>query len=194
MMTPAIQRILAVLEEKGPLSAREIAQHAFIAVTTLSGGRYLKTMREAKQIHIAGWRKTSNGFSTALYRAGVGRDLPKPKFEQVDRDSVGMAKIVAALKRLGPMTYRQIALATGLSRNTIKNARYMEALLAQKRVHIVDWHRNTSGPMAAVYADGRGRNADRPAPLTRAEINLRRRTRRRAMKPCDGLIEQLLAA
>jgi predicted ArsR family transcriptional regulator len=194
MTTRGIQRILAVLNDKGPLSVQEIAQYAFIASTTLSGGRYLKQLRDAELIHVGGWRKTSNGFSTPLYKAGAGIDLPKPKFKTVDRDSLGMAKIVAALKQTGPMTYRQIALATGLSHHTIKNARYMDALLEQKRVHIVDWHRNANGPMAAVYGDGRGRNASPPKPFSRAEINCRMRIKQRLRTQSADLLGQLLAA
>jgi lambda repressor-like predicted transcriptional regulator len=194
MISRGIQRILAVVTEKGPLSLQEISQYAFIASSTLSGGRYLKQLRDAELIHVGGWRKASNGFSTPLYKAGAGIDLPKPKFKTIDRDSIGMARIVAALKQAGTMTYRQIALASGLSHHTIKNARYMDALLEQKRVHIVDWQRNANGPMAAIYADGQGRNASPPKPLSRAEINCRMRLRQRlrAQSPC--LVGQLLAA
>jgi lambda repressor-like predicted transcriptional regulator len=193
MITRACQRLLAALNERGALSAQEIAQYAFIATTTLSGG-YLKQLRDAEQIHIAGWRKASNGFSTPLYKAGPGIDQAKPKFKAVDRDSMGMAKIVAALKRVGPLTYRQIALATGLSHNTIRNARYMDALLEQKRVHIIDWYRNKNGPMAAVYADGRGRNAPPPEPLSRNEINDRQRMKQRLRNQSPSIVGQLLAA
>lgn len=194
MSTRGIQRILDVLNEKGPLSVQEIAHYAFIARTTLSGGGYIRQLRDSAQIHIGGWRKNSNGFSTPLYKAGFGIDLPKPKFKAVDRDSIGMAKIVAALKRAGPMSYRQIALASGLSHNTIKNARYMDALLEQRRVHIVDWQRNVNGPMAAVYADGRGRNAAAPQPLSRAEINCRMRAKQRLRSQSPDIVGQLLAA
>lgn len=193
MSPPGLDRIVAVLNEKGPLSAREIAHCAFIASSTLSGGGYLKKLRDAGRIHLGGWRKTSNGFSPPLYQAGPGIDLPKPRFNSVDRDSIGMARIVAVLKQAGPMTYRQIAQATGLSPQTIKNARYMDALVTQRRVHIVDWQRNANGPMAAVYADGSGRNARRPPPFSRAEINCRTRQRQRLRTQAADLLGQLLA-
>ena len=194
MNTPAIDRILSVLNEKGPLSVADIARFAFLGTSTLSGGGYIRRMRDAGQIHIGGWQKNSNGFSTPLYKAGEGVDLPRPKFRDMDRDSIGMAKIVSALRQYGPMTYRQLALATGLSHNTIKNGRYMDALLTQKRVHVTEWHRNTSGPMSAIYADGRGRNAPSPAPMSRAEINRRLRERQRVRHQSLNLIGQLMAA
>ena len=194
MVTRGVQRLLAVLAEKGPLSLPEIAQYAFLAASTLSGGRYLKQLRDAGLIHVGGWRKTSNGFSTPLYQAGPGTDLAKPRFKDADRDSIGMARIVAALKQAGPLTYRQIAELSGLSPHTIKNARYMDVLLGQQRIHIVDWQRNARGPMAAVYADGRGSNADQPKPLSRAEINCRMRTRQRLRTQSSDLLGQLLAA
>ena len=194
MSTKGIQRILAALQEKGPLSAREIAQAAFVATTSLSGGGYLKRLKATNRIHICGWRKASNGFTTPLYKAGAGVDLPRPKFRNADRDSIGMAKIVAALKEAGTMTYREIALASGLSPNTIKNARYMDILVEQRRVHIETWHRNQHGPMVAVSAAGRGRNAPRPQPQTNAEKLRQLRLRQRMTAGLPGLLQQLQAA
>lgn len=194
MSQNATQRILAVLEAKGPLSASEIARFAYVAASSLSGGGYLKRLKAEEQIHVCGWRKASNGFSTPLYKAGAGVDLPRPKFRNVDRDSIGMARIVAALRAAGAMTYREIALATGLSLNTIKNARYMDILVAQRRVHIEAWQRNPRGPLTALYAAGRGSNAQRPAALSNAEKLQRHRAKQRLARGLPSLLDQLKAA
>lgn len=174
----AMARIVALLQARGSLSAQEIAREAHVAEKTLTCGSYLKRLRQARLIHIAGWRKNCSGFSTALYSAGNRTDCPRPaKFREVDRDSPGMARIVGALKRLGNLTGREAAEAAGLSANTVSSARYMDILVEQGRIHILGWRRNKHGAMTPVYRAGAGTNAARPAPYSPAAKTRRWRAR-----------------
>ena len=189
--SPALQRILALLARKAEMSASDISREAFVGLTTLACGGYLKALRSKQLVHVSGWRKTHKGFVTPLFSLGDHADLPRPKFTDEDRDSAGMNSIVASLKRLGMLTYLESAHATGLSPNTIKNARYMEILVKQKRIHIAVWRRNRAGPMVAVYAAGQGKPAEKPAPLSHAEKCRRSREKKRVLYEDRGLAAQL---
>lgn len=189
--SPAMQRILALLARKADMSASDMSREAFVGMTTLSCGGYLKALRKRRLIHVSGWRKTRKGFVTPLYSLGDRPDLPRPEFTDDDRDSQGMNRIVSALEQRGMMTYLEAAQATGLSPNTIKNARYMDILAKQNRVHIAAWRRNQNGPMVAVYAAGHGQPAEKPAPLSRAEKCRRSREKKRALSDDRGLSAQL---
>ena len=189
--SPAMQRILALLADKAGMSASDLSREAFVGLSTLACGGYLKALRAKRLIHVSGWRKTRKGFVTPLFSLGDRPDLPRPVFKDEDRDSEGMNRIVAVLENVGPMTYREAAEATGLSPNTIKNARYMDILVKQKRIHVCDWARNRAGPMTAVYAAGYAAAAPKPAPLSAAEKNQRFREKGRALSADRGLVAQL---
>lgn len=189
--SPAMQRILVLLARKADMSASDISQEAFVGMTTLACGGYLRALRARQLVHVSGWRKTPKGFVTPLFSLGDHPDLPRPKFTDEDRDSVGMNAIVANLQRLGMLTYLEAAKVTGLSPNTIKNARYMEILVRQKRIYIAAWRRNRAGPMVAVYNAGQGVSAEKPAPLSRAEKCQRSREKKRVLSEDRGLAAQL---
>lgn len=189
--SPAIRRILALLARKSDMSASDISREAFVGVTTLACGGYLKTLRARRLVHVSGWRKTPKGFVTPLFSVGDRPDLPRPMFCDEDRDSAGLAQIVIALHKCGPLTYLEAAEVTGLSANTIKSARYMDVLVKQKRIHVCAWRRNRAGPMVAVYAAGDGMAAAKPEPLSRAEKCRRSREKKRALHDDRGLAAQL---
>jgi len=189
--SPAMQRILELLARKADMSARDISQEAFVGITTLACGGYLKALRSKGLIHVSGWRKTRKGFVTPLFSLGDHLDLARPKFSDEDRDSRGMSQIVAALQQEGTMTYLEAAQATGLSPNTIKNARYMAILVKQQRIHIASWRRNQAGPMVAVYAAGPGQAAAKPAPLSHADKCRRSREKKRVLLQDRGFAAQL---
>ncbi|MEI7611778.1 MAG: hypothetical protein WCK63_02650 [Betaproteobacteria bacterium] len=189
--SPAIQRILALLAKKSDMSASDLSNEAFVGITTLACGGYLKALRERRLIHVSGWRKARNGFVTPLYSLGNHADLPRPRFEDEDRDSDGMNRIIAALQRFGALTYLEAAQATGLSENTIKNARYMDILVKQKRIHISGWRHNRAGPMIALYTSGQGTSVKKPTPLSHAEKCRRSREKKRALSLDRSLLAQL---
>ena len=189
--SPAMQRILALLAKKADMSASDISREAFVGLTTLACGGYLKALRSKRLVHVSGWRKTAKGFVTPLFSFGNRADLPRPEFRDEDRDSAGMAAIVAALTRAGMLNYLEAAQATGLSANTIKNARYMDILVKQKKIHVAAWRHNRAGPMIAVYAAGHGQPAEKPAPLTHAEKCRRSREKSRVLSGDRGIAAQL---
>jgi hypothetical protein len=184
--TPAMQRILDLLRTRSPLSPREIAKYAFIAITTLEGGGYLKKMKSLGLIHIDGWLKSHNGFTTPLYAIGPKDDCPRPKFRSVDRDSQGMAKIVSVLRKHDKLDYRELARLAEVSVNTIKNSGYMTALLEQKRIHISGWKRSSRGHLNPIYSVGGDKNVPKPALLTRQEVMQRHRMRQKVLSSRDG--------
>ena len=190
--SPAMQRILALLSKKSGMSANDISREAFVGLTTLACGGYLKALRSKRLVHVSGWRKTHKGFVTPLFSLGNRPDLPRPIFKDEDRNSDGMNLIVAALAQNGGMTYIEAAKATGLSPNTIKNAHYMEILVKQRRIHICDWKRNRAGPMTAVYAAGCAESVEKPPPFSSADKTRRFREKSRALSDNRGLAAQLL--
>lgn len=193
-LSPAMCRILAVLQSRSPLSAKEISEHAFVALTTLEGGAYLKKLKEMGLVRVEGWSKNHNGFTTPIYALGAGPDCPRPKFRAMDRDSKGMARIVDVLETTANLGYREIASLAGLSINTIKNGGYMEALLKQGRVHVSAWRRNRKGQQCPLYSAGSGVSAEKPPLLTRQEIMSRYRERQRVLSGRATSVEGQLKA
>lgn len=179
VLTPAMQRILHLLRVHTPLSPKEIARDAFVALTTLEGGGYLKTLKALGLIHIAGWLKNHNGFTTPLYALGGEKDCIRPKFRSLDRDSPGMAKIVSVLRKRSDLSYREIAKLAGISANTVKNAGYMKSLVKQKRIHVSGWRRSSKGHLCPIYSFGEGACVPKPTSLTSAEIMKRHRIRKK---------------
>jgi hypothetical protein len=179
VITPSMQRILDLLRTRTPLSPKEIARDAFVALTTLEGGGYIKKLKALGLIHIDGWLKNNNGFTTPLYALGAAKDCVRPKFCSVDRDSPGMAKIVSVLRKRSDLSYQEIAKLAGISPNTVKNAGYMKSLVKQKRIHVSGWKRSSKGHLCPIYSFGEGKCVQKPTSLTSAEIMKRHRIRRK---------------
>lgn len=190
-ITPALQRILNALERQPNLAVADISAQAFVGVSTLACGGYIRALKERRLIHISGWRKVKGRFSTPLYSMGDKPDIARPAIDNTNRDAPGMDRIVAALQRLGALTYREIAQFTGLSPNTVKNSGYLDALIAQERIHIGQWKRSRNGPMSPAYVAGPGHNAAKPAALTSGEKTQRHRIRRATDDDGHELMTQL---
>lgn len=173
----AMQRIVRAIERAGRLTAAEIAKEAFVSLHTLGPGGYLQALQDLEKIHVADWQKACNGFVIAVYAAGVGESAERHLFTDMDRDSAGMARIVASLRLQPDLPYREAAIAAGISPTTVKNARYMEILNEQRRVHISGWRRNNQGPMQALFRAGEGDNVPQPRPYSGAEKSRRYRMR-----------------
>ncbi|NJA88760.1 hypothetical protein HCX48_05915 [Rhodocyclus tenuis] len=189
--SPAMQRILRLLGRKSNMAVSDMSAEAFVGATTLACGGYVRALKSAKLIHISGWRKTRRGFSTPLYSAGHKPDMPRPEYDDSERNAPGMERIVSAMQRLGPMNYRQIADASGLSLNTLKNAGYLDALRTQKRIHICGWQRARNGPMSALYDLGASADVPKPQTLSAAEKNRRCRERKHILCGDRSLLAQL---
>lgn len=189
--SPALQRILRVLEKKSSMSIADISAEAFVGLSTLACGGYIASLRTRRLIFVSGWRKVKGRFSTPLYSIGAHDDVPRPRIDDSNRDAPGMHSIVAALERYGALTYREIAQFSGLSLNTVKNSGFLDALIAQQKIHVASWRRSRNGPMSAVYAHGPGDAAPKPQSLTAAQKCSRHRTRARIAAQGIGLSAQI---
>ena len=189
--SPAMQRILGVLEKKSNMSISDISAEAFVGVSTLACGGYVATLKKRRCIYISGWRKVKGRFSTPLYSFGQLDDVLRPRIDDSNRDAPGMHGIVATLERYGHLTYREIAKFSGLSLNTVKNSGFLDALIAQGRIHIGDWRRSSRGPMSPVYVSGPGPAAPKPQSLTSAQKDSRHRSRLKIAAQGTGLSAQI---
>jgi hypothetical protein len=183
--SPAMRRILDVLEKKPNVSVSDISAEAFVGVTTLACGGYIKALRARRLIFVSGWRKVKGRFSTPLFSRGDQTDVARPKIDDGSRDAPGMWRILAALERYGNLSYQGIARFSGLSPNTVKNSGYLDALIAQQRIHIGGWQRSPRGPMAPIYSPGAGVPAAKPLAITPAEKSDRHRERSKAAHRLD---------
>ncbi len=191
----AYARILMALQRRSGLTREEIAQQAYVAPTTLSGGGYLRHMKELGLIHISGWRRNAAGaFSIPQYSTGCAHDYPRPASTAETREAPGMFRLVAAIERHGPVDYRQAARLAGLSPNTVKNAGYLKALIAQGMVFVAGWRRARNGPPRPLYEFGAGPSLPPPSPLSGAEKSRRHRERKTATQSIGSLANQLRAA
>ena len=178
-MNRAAERILATLRRAPGLTKEEIAERAYVSVSTLSGGGYLKTLRREGLIFISGWQRNgSGGFTTPLYSLGAGPDYPKPGVDEANREAPGMMRLLEVIAQYGPIDYRQAAKLSGLSLNTVKNSDYLDALLTQGKIHISGWRRARNGPMRPIYQIGAKASEPRLDPLTPGEKSRAFRWRR----------------
>lgn len=189
--SPAYSRILAALARQGGLTREELSRAAYVSMTTLSGGGYLQRLRQQGLIYISGWRRSAAGsFSIPQFALGTGPDFARPTINLTNRAAAGMERLVEAIRTHGPLDYRQAATAADLSPNTVKNAGYLDALLAQGRIHIYAWQRGRGAPRPLFMA-GHGDNAPRPAVLSPGEKSRAFRRRQLAATAADSLAAQL---
>lgn len=194
-LSRAVQRVVDVLRRSPGLSKEEIAERAFVGAATLSGGGYLKAMKDAGLIHVSGWaRNASGGFTTPLYSAGASGDCARPQVTAQNRAAPGMQRLLEAVRDAGPLDYREAARLAELSPHTVKNAGYLELLVEQDKLHVAGWRRGRNGPMRPVYAFGPGEPAPKPAPLSAAEKARAHRWRRAAVAGVSSLAMQMRMA
>lgn len=105
-----------------------------------------------------------------------------------------MQRLLEAVRQAGPLDYREAATLAGLSPNTVKNAGYLDMLVAQGKLHVAEWRRARKGPMRPVYALGPGETAPKPPPLTSAEKSRSHRWRQAAVAGSSSLAMQMRMA
>lgn len=177
-----MQRLLHALEKKSNMSAGDLSAEAFVGLSTLACGGYIKKFKAQQLVFISGWRQINGRFSTPLYSLGNSEDIARPRVDDSCRDAPGMWTILATLEWLGPLTYREVASHSGLSPNTVKNSGYLSALVVQRHIHIGGWKRSRNGPMQPVYHAGAGEAARRPDVVSDSEKSRNSRTRKRVRK------------
>lgn len=191
-MSRTVDRILHALQVSPGMTREEIAERAFVSLNTLSGGGYLRELKVQGQIHVSGWRRNASGaFVIPQYSIGPGEDYARPAISATNRHAPGMQRLLEAIEKFGPLDYRQAAIQSGLAVNTVKNAGYLEALMAQGKIHVSEWRRNRNGPMRPLYEAGQGRNQPRPRAFTAAEKARAARYRKAAATRAGSLSAQL---
>lgn len=194
-LPPAYKRILAALNRHPGLSREEVSEQAYVAATTLSGGGYLRHMKALGLIYISGWRRNMAGvFAIPQYSAGRSKDYPRPKMTTQTREAPGMLRLLKVIERFGPLDYRQAARLAGLSPNTVKNAGYLKALMAQGRVFVSEWRRSRNGPPRPLYEVGHQKSTPPPNVLNAAEKSSRHRTRKAVLNATKCFAEQVRMA
>lgn len=194
-LPPAYKRILSALRRHPSLSREEIAEKSYVGVTTLSGGGYLRHMKELGLIYVSGWRRNAVGvFAIPQYSVGCCKDYPRPQMTDGIREAPGMLRLLEVIERSGPLDYLQAARLAGLSPNTAKNSGYLKALVAQGKVYVSEWRRSRNGPPRPLYEVGRNKSAPPPAPLNAAEKSSRHRKRKLVLNAKGGLVAQLQLA
>ena len=95
--SPAMRRILGVLEKKSNMSISDLSAEAFVGVSTLACGGYIATLKKRQLIYVSGWRKVNRPLlkfewvrwrDGSIPRQGVkgGRSPAKRTLDALDRD------------------------------------------------------------------------------------------------------------
>lgn len=205
----AEKRIIATLTERGPLSAKDLAELVFLAPGGITSRlrRLRKGLADFPKLRIAGWEPPENcGPHAPLYAIGdepdavlvrTGRYAPDRK--RRDMNATRKAFLLE-LATHGPLTRHELAAHFGL---TLSGAwrvlvSLQKGVVPLARVRVCGFDRTRSGQQTPRYAIGNAYDA-KPVHMTRKERNARtyqkyravieaRRTGRYA-SPFDGLLK-----
>lgn len=76
--TPAMRRVLAVIEANPGLDGHAIAQRAHVSYWTFKNHCRPKLI-EAKKIHISGWKTNTYSWPWPLFTIGPGKEAKRPE-------------------------------------------------------------------------------------------------------------------
>lgn len=86
----ALAKTLRMLLE-GPVTAHEVAEETGIHIVTAQ--EWMRSLRKEQAVHISGWLPDGLGRdATAVYSAGKGKDKPRHKLTQAQRQARHRAK------------------------------------------------------------------------------------------------------
>jgi len=75
---------------------------------------------------------------------------------------------IPSILRNGPMSSNDIAELTGRNRNAVRIV--LGDMYEDGELHIAGWNRSPRGPAIALFANGKGIDADQPEPLNNSEV------------------------
>ncbi|MDO9242373.1 MAG: winged helix-turn-helix domain-containing protein [Rhodocyclaceae bacterium] len=75
---PGMLRLVAVIEQHGPLDYRQAAALAGLSPHTVKNAGYIEALLQQRHIHVCGWLRSQSGPARALFAAGDGADVPCP--------------------------------------------------------------------------------------------------------------------
>lgn len=109
--SPSIKRILAVLQEHGPMTAAELAAKAFVAPDSFIG-KYRAVLLDAGRIHVAEKRRNlHSGWPLSVYAFGPGKEAKAPaRISKTESNNRWLAK------RRIPKPDRALAALMGIER------------------------------------------------------------------------------
>ena len=75
---PGMHRLLAAINQHGPLDYRQAAALAGLSSHTVKNAGYIEALLQQRRIHVCGWLRSQSGPARALFAAGEGADVPCP--------------------------------------------------------------------------------------------------------------------
>jgi hypothetical protein len=171
-------RVYCALQSGQQFTLSELAEAAHVARRSLDN--MASTFFACGLMHICGWKRPveSQYQLVAIYRAGPGRNKPRPKRRKsvgLVRERMSAHRIVKALAA-GQMTHHDIAEAAGIAPEYCRHM--LLWMVKADMVHVCDWmKRNQYGQLSPVYAAGKGVNKSKPAGAGNAERLRARRQR-----------------
>ena len=75
---PGMLRLVAVIEQHGPLDYRQAAALAGLSPHTVKNAGYIEALLLQRRIHVCDWLRSQSGPPRALFAAGHGADVPRP--------------------------------------------------------------------------------------------------------------------
>lgn len=171
-MKPGMRRVIAVLNEHGPLSKAQIMRLAFVASRTFDP--YVRVMLADGHAHIKEYIRKGSGLPKAVFAFGPGPNAERPatlSYEvSITAPGVQRARkaIEAAATELAP---RELCKAANISLNYFIND-VRKLLIDHKLMHQSGWRRNTRGTFIPLYSPGPG-NGKPPRRMKKSVPRLR---------------------
>lgn len=181
----------AVLAEFSvPRTTRQAQDASGIGHT--SAERIVSSLYVLGLIHVAGWSMAPGCPTLPMFAAGSGKDADIPATRPNGRPVDGVRMMtrsrptahLIAFKSLidaisSPASRVEVCQATGLHGITVRNT--LNALVKHRLAHVAMWQwRDHGGPPLQQYQMGAGKNAPRPAPMTKRQVQLRYLERKRS--------------
>lgn len=182
-------RLLAMLRIR-PNTIPDAAD--FVGVGRVACYRIITTMHHLKLVHVSDWLIQYDRRTLPVYAFGPGEDAPAPikrpcgravrnaklpKLRDFSSEVVGLHLLIKAMSE--PASRAQLGRDTGLHEKTIRTA--LAAMVRHGLAFIDHWapREAPGGPPIAHFQFGAGKNAPRPKPIPRKEINRHHNDKRR---------------
>lgn len=188
----AEKRIVAALQQHGPISARDLAAKVFLAPGGMQARlrRLRRGLLDFPKVRIAGWLPPDgSGPHTPLYAIGSAPDASLVKIDRrAERrgfDPHAMRdKTLLALAEYGSMNRAELAEHLGLSLSGVWRVldKLRKGVVPLARVRVASWERTPSGQQTPRYGLGNAWDAKR-VKLTQEEA------RERYVAKCGAIIE-----
>ena len=187
-------RVLIAIKESGGIS--RIGLHRAGVVCGTAGRRIVRAFHAAGLVHIAGYESAPRVTPTPILAFGPGHDVTPPDgphrtlYESCEPEPAMLGRFVTGMQlpSAEPMSIRELCERLGVgwwvgASNTLR------ALRRAGMAHVAAWEPRggNGGAPIECFAFGPGKDAARPKPEKRRDINRRYRERARARAQFSGL-------